>query len=177
MQGGIFLPIRSKFKEVKCPDGTKRNILKDPKEAFQTEFSTWETKVKAIANILSDNKADVDAEVKKKTESIVQGLTETYATMQAQYCSAYLGYWSNPCDKETERAWKAEREKILKKQTILEKMEKKLKTQLKAEPKLPPITEAPTKRTIKKKQPARYISKVSEVKIKNLAKLYSEFSE
>jgi hypothetical protein len=119
------LPLISKFKTIKCPDGTSRNILKDPHEAFKTEFSTWDAKVKTIINILN-SKTDVDAEVKKKTEPIVQGLTETYATLQAEYCSAYLGYWSNPCSSETEKAWQAERNKIIEKQTILEKMEKKL---------------------------------------------------
>ncbi len=173
------MPLLSKSKVVKCPDGSTRNILKDPKEAFQTEFSTWDARIKAIVNILSNNKADVDADIKKRTESIVQGLTESYATMQAQYCSAYLAYWSNPCSSETEKAWQSERNKILKKQTLLERMEK----QLKAPVKVPAEKPAPTGKKVAGKAPAakREVTlknrDVSALNIKYIERLNSKFTE
>jgi hypothetical protein len=116
------LPFGSKWEKVPCVDGSTRNILKNPQEIYKITYPDWEAKITGMVDILNKGKIDANANVKKTTDSIVKDLNQTYASMQSQYCQAYLAYCANPCSSEVETTWTFERNRILKKQTQLEKL-------------------------------------------------------
>jgi hypothetical protein len=122
------LPIGSKWERFPCSDGTYRNILKNPQEIYKITYPNWDAKIKNIVDILKKIKANSEVNAKKTTDSIVKELKQTYATMQSQYCNAYLAYCANPCSIDSEKIWALERKNILKKQTQLEKLELKIQS-------------------------------------------------
>jgi hypothetical protein len=115
----------STTKEVHCPDGTSRFILKRPERAFAIAFPDWDAHINGLVKFLSGNEVKIGVHVLKKTQSLVSGLTENYAIMQAQYSAVYLGWCGNPCSMDAEKAWQSERKKILEKETVLRELVKK----------------------------------------------------
>src|SRR5512135_3318074 len=87
----------SSTKEVRCPDGSSRFILKHPEKAFAITFPEWDAQIKNLVKFLSGDQVKTEAHILKKMQSIVPGLTEDYAAMQTQYCASYLAWCGNPC--------------------------------------------------------------------------------
>lgn len=117
----------SAYKEVKCPDGRPRFILKKPEKAFSIHAADWEARMKALVKAFEKIQAEVDVEIGKKVKSWVKELTEGYANLQAHYQAAYLMFASNPCSKESEEECQKALKEIRQKTFMLNKLEAKTK--------------------------------------------------
>lgn len=119
------MQFRSDHISVKCPDGP-RYILKKPEKAFAIAAPDWDVRIKALVKFLDNVQVDVDAGVKKEIKSLVKDLSEKYAKLQAHYQAAYLTFWSNPCNKDTEKACQEAMASIREKDYALAAMEIKI---------------------------------------------------
>lgn len=108
---------------VDCPDGKPRFILRKPEKAFAIAFPRWDFRIDSLVKLFNKVEAKLDPQVVKQTKSIVDRLTENYATIQAQYQIAYLAWCGNPCSIDAEVAFNKERQKILQKEATLRKLE------------------------------------------------------
>lgn len=115
-------PLFSSTIRVDCPDGP-RFILKHPEKAFAINFPEWDVRINALVKFYNGPEAKVDPKVAKRVKSIVEGLTENYAALQAHYQAAYLGWCGNPCSKETEKAYNDAKDKICEKEFALRELE------------------------------------------------------
>jgi len=95
----------SSYIKIDCPDGP-RYILKNPEKAFSIVIADWDANIKGLLKFLADTQVEIGGEIAKKARSIVEQLTEKYASLQAHYQAAYLNYVANPCSKEAEKTLK-----------------------------------------------------------------------
>ncbi len=139
---------------VHCPDGP-RYILKKPEKAFAIEAPEWNIRLKPILKFLGKAEADSDTEIKKEIKSLVTDLTEEYAAIQAHYKAAYVGWCTNPCNKEAEKNFQKALEDIREKDFSLREIEvktEKLSKQLEIRSKI--IEHLPEPRTMYRRIPS-----------------------
>lgn len=89
------------YREIKCPDGTTRQVLRRIKkvpEIFSAQFSDFEIKVKTNIKTLNDlANIDTDSTIKKETKAITERLNGLETMALQKYTAAYLAYSTNPC--------------------------------------------------------------------------------
>jgi|GEM_PF-4298153 hypothetical protein len=129
----------SEYEERKCPDGSVRLVLKDPKKAFSVVAPTWDVRINTILTAFQQVQINADVAVKKRLEPIVNNLSENYAKLQSHYFNAYMIFWSAPCSEKGYDTWiKATEEirkfehKLIKLEIEVEKLTKSGKTRIPA---------------------------------------------
>lgn len=89
---GLF----DKWTEVKCPDGTKARILKNPGDAFDIYAKEWTSKFSFVFDLFEKNKVNVTADVNNKIVKLFENLNYVDATLREMYKNAYLTFAATP---------------------------------------------------------------------------------
>jgi len=118
----------SRYIKVDCTDGQPRFILKNPGTAFSLIAPNWEVRTKSMVKFFDKAQAELDIGLRNQAKSIVDNLTNNYATLQAHYQAAYLAFASNPCNMESEKAYHEANSYIMKKEFVLRKLEVETRT-------------------------------------------------
>jgi hypothetical protein len=94
--------IGDKWKEVKCPDGSKAQILKNPDDAFPLYATEWTTKFTAVADLLNQAKINADVAVSNKIDQLFNNLNYVEATLREMYKNSYLTFSATPCSEKSQ---------------------------------------------------------------------------
>jgi hypothetical protein len=116
----------SPYKEVRCPDGKPRFILKDPAKAFSILAPDWAVRVGALIKFWDKISANLDADVAKHYESLVDGLDNNYADIRTHYLAAYAQFCTNPCDTDASARLEKANEEIRQREFKLRELEAKM---------------------------------------------------
>jgi hypothetical protein len=93
----VDMPLFDKWTVVKCRDGTKALILKNPDDAFELYAKGWNNKFDAIVDVLNETKAGGNAEINSKISKLFDNLDYVNATLREMYKNAYLTFAAMPC--------------------------------------------------------------------------------
>lgn len=96
-----------KWTEVKCEDGTKARILKNPEDAFELYAKEWSTKFNAVVDLLNKAKVQGAADINNKIVKLFDNLNYIEATLREMYKSAYLTFAATPCKEESQKEKRA----------------------------------------------------------------------
>jgi hypothetical protein len=96
-----------KWTEVKCEDGTKARILKNPEDAFELYAKEWSTKFNVVADLLNQAKVQGAADINNKIVKLFDNLNYIEATLREMYKNAYLTFAATPCKEDSQKEKRA----------------------------------------------------------------------
>lgn len=89
----------SKYKTIPCPDGTIRNVLKNPNEFMQTYAKQWKSDLETAVSTSQDVK--VKNFLSNKIVNISGDLDQYNTQLRLSMQAIYYAYWSNPCPEKS----------------------------------------------------------------------------
>lgn len=99
--------LTDKWTEVKCQDGTKARILKNPDDAFEIYAKDWNTKFSVIIDLLNQAKAEGNSEVNSKIVKLFDNLSYVESTLREMYKNSYLTFAATPCNEKSQEEKRA----------------------------------------------------------------------
>jgi hypothetical protein len=96
-----------KWTEVKCEDGTKARILKNPEDAFEIYAKEWSTKFNVVLNLLEKAKVEAGGEIGNKIVQLSNSLNYVGTTLREMYKNAYLTFAATPCSEKSQEEKRA----------------------------------------------------------------------
>jgi len=98
--------------EVKCQDGSKALVLKNPNKAFDIYAKEWTTKVNGLVDVANQVKVDGGADINNKIVKLFDNLGSIEAMLREMYKNAYLTFAGSPCNEKAQDS-KIKMDKIL----------------------------------------------------------------
>jgi hypothetical protein len=96
-----------KWTEIKCEDGTKARILKNPEEAFELYAKEWSNKFSVVADLLNQAKVQGNDDLNSKIVKLFDYLSNVEATLREMYKNAYLTFAATPCKEKAQEEKRA----------------------------------------------------------------------
>lgn len=96
-----------KWTEVKCEDGTKARILKNPEDAFELYAKEWSSKFSVVVDLLNQVKVQGDSDVNNKIVKLYDNLSNVEAVLRDMYKNAYLTFAATPCEEKAQEEKRA----------------------------------------------------------------------
>jgi hypothetical protein len=96
-----------KWTEVKCEDGTKARILKNPEDAFELYAKEWSNKLNVVVDLLNQAKVQGSDDLNSKIVKLFDNLGNVEATLREMYKNAYLTFAATPCKEKAQEEKRA----------------------------------------------------------------------
>jgi len=97
---GLF----DEWTEVKCQDGSKALILKNPSKAFDIYAKEWSSKFNGLVDVANQVKIDASGEVNSKIVKLFDNLGSIEALLREMYKNSYLTFAASPCSERAQNA-------------------------------------------------------------------------
>jgi hypothetical protein len=93
--------------EVKCEDGTKVRILKNPEDAFELYAKEWSNRFNVVLDLLNQIKVQANDDLNNKIVKLFDNLGNVEATLREMYKNAYLTFAATPCKEKAQEEKRA----------------------------------------------------------------------
>jgi hypothetical protein len=98
--------------EIKCQDGSKALVLKNPNKAFDIYAKEWSTKVNGLVDVANQVKVEASTDINSKIVKLFDNLGSIEAILREMYKNAYLTFAASPCSEKAQDS-KIKMDKIL----------------------------------------------------------------
>ena len=98
--------------DVKCQDGSKALVLKNPSKAFDIYAKEWRTKFNGLVDVANQVKVEAGGDVSNKIVKLFDNLGSIEALLREMYKNAYLTFAVFPCSEKAQES-KIKMDKIL----------------------------------------------------------------
>jgi hypothetical protein len=106
---------------VDCPDGSVKEVFRNPDRAFPLIAKDWSARFKAAVKALEGVQGSLGVELKSQVAGVFFLLTKTNGTMQMKLHAIYVVYMGDPCKWDD---WmKGEVQKVIDTESDLRKIE------------------------------------------------------
>ena len=123
-----------KTRTVDCPDGSVKEVFRNPDHAFRLIAKDWSARVHAAAKALEGVEGSLGVELGSQVAGVLVLLTKTSGAMQMKLHAIYVVYIGDPC--KWDEWMKGEIQKVIDSESDLRKIELAIE-KLRASPHIP----------------------------------------